>query len=241
MDDNKNYYCRLINKENQQELEEVAQIMSDVFTGVQVGERYISEPMVKYSGIQNESYKDFLFMYLKQIVRDELTVVAIDKKTDRVIGAIISENFNPNAEPPNFEGELTPYIEIMEFITELEHKFIHTIENSIINKVKPGDFVHIILLGVKSERQKARIAMDLLDLVETIAKEKGYKGLFAEATNFKSQKVFTEFSNYIVPYNNSHEAVALKYNNYKAFSKIPKDIAIECQIVYKALHDKFSL
>lgn len=72
---NKEYYCRLINKENQQELEEVAQVMSDVFTGVQVGDRFISEPMVKYSGIQNESYKDFLFMYLKQIVRDEFTVV----------------------------------------------------------------------------------------------------------------------------------------------------------------------
>lgn len=236
----KTYTVEVLQPQDKTTLEEVSHILADVFAGVQVGERFIQEPMITAAGIRNQGFYEFTRDYLQVVVSHGLTVYARDNDTGRVVGAVASEAFNPNEEVPTFEGEQAGWNAMYPFLEELDAPIIEKFEHLAGRKMTQEDIVHLFLLGIKAEHNKGQIAQDLIDLLFNIASEKGFKGIFAEATNPKSQKVLRERNGYHVPTSVTGELVEKAYSE-APFNTIPVEVATECQIMYKAIDKNFEL
>lgn len=236
----KTYYCEVLQAEDTKAMEETAQIISDVFTGCYVGERYIDEPMITSLGVSNENFKNFNMNFLRHTVSQGLTVIAKDVVTGSVIGATMNEDFNPYEEIPNLEGEDAPYLKLYEFLVDLDAMFLNRIKEVHGEDAKMGEYVHLFLVGVKSEHGKAAILTELIEMAEQVAKDKGYRGLFAEATNYKSQRVLRDMCGYTLPKYRG-KPVSLGYSGYETFSHIPEEISMDCQILYKPTESKYTL
>lgn len=237
----KNYYMEVLYPHNKQLMKETARLIAEVFTGVQVGGRYIDEPMIKALGFSRETFGEFILHYMEETGHAGLNVVAIDRETGKVIGALVSENFNPNEEIPTFGGELAPLNVLYDFLIKLDAGFIEKAESNLERKVELNDYVHLFLMGIKTEHSKRIIAADLIEFLAKISEEKGYKGIFAEATSPKSQSVFRDLGGFTVPLDISGQPVVKKYEGFEPFDTIAKEVSEECQILYRPLEEIYSL
>lgn len=235
-----NYSLEVLQNGDTETLEEIAQVLADVFAGVKVGERFIQEPMITAAGITNKGFYEFTRDYLMNVAYQGLTVYARDNDTGRVIGSIASDAFNPNEEVPVFEGEQAGWNLMYPFLEDLDEGLIKKFEQVAERKMTTNDLVHIFLIGVKAEHSKGIIAKEMIDLTYQLGKEKGYVGMFAEATNPKSQKVLKVYNGCSVPIGVDGELVLKEYNE-APFDTIEKDVATACEINYRAIDNKYKL
>lgn len=74
----------------------------------------------------------------------------------------------------------------MPIVALLENLDVWYLEN---NPVKPGEILHVIMVGVAEEYMNRSIAFDLFMYSYKICKELGFKGGISEVTGKKSQRV----------------------------------------------------
>jgi hypothetical protein len=241
IDEYNSYQYEVLDHQNIQLLIDTADCIAETFTGVQVGGSFIQEPMTKALNLSKETFKVFAQGYLEAVGPQGLTIIAKERETGRVIGTLICEDFNPEEEVPVFEGDLEPFNAINEFLGALDVPFIERLETEFKKPILAGDLVHLFMLGVRTEHSKRFIVKEMFNLLNKVAIEKGYKGIFAEATNNKSLKVFENMDDYIIPSDLSGRAITKKYVENEFFKTIPADIAEGCTIVYKSLNDENKL
>lgn len=236
-----NYEYGVCNPWDEKLIKEMAECLAETFTGVQVGSAYIKEPMSIAIHLSKEALAEFVTLYIENVSEAGLCTYAKDKETGKIIGALACENFNPKEEPPILEGNLAPINLITQFLWRLDKKFIETVELKTKTKIQDGEYAHPLMLGVRAEKDKKYIGVNLLSLMLERAKAQGYKGAFGEATNLRSQKLVTELLGYIVVRDIEDNPIAIRYDDDEIFHTIPEDIATECCLVYKALDDRFEL
>ncbi len=229
-------------EENDEELIlDSVKCLAETFTGMDISGKEIYEPMVKACGLSKDDMFQFVLEYLKASVNDGLSFVAKDKTIDRVVAVVACENFNPDEEAPIFEGSLSPMNKVMEFLGEINERFISTIEYKTGKKVEKNEYVHAFMAGSRLGKFKSYVIAKLVELIMKKGKENGYKGVFAEATNIKSSKVLTDYHDFHLVIDKHDMPILKEYSSVEIFSKIPKEVATDCRILYKALKPEYDI
>ena len=164
-----------------------AECLAETFTGVQVGEAYIKEPMSLVVQISKEDHQAFTYGYLKSVLDHGFCFIAKDPSTGKVIGAIACEKYDPHEIPPVFEGKLEPMNKIIDFLADLGDRLKETIEWKTGSIIEANQFVHIFMIGIRAEKNKKFVAYELVRMAVKKAEEQGFKALFCEATNIRCQ------------------------------------------------------
>ena len=230
----------ILNHENQHDIKQAAIVLAETFTGVQVGNAFIREPMSYACSLSTEQFTEFATLYLEGIAPHGLTVVGKDEKGE-IVAVLACENFNPEEEVPVFDGELEPMNHIIQFLLDIDISFVEKAEKVLNKKVEDKEFVHAFMVGVRLERDKKHVAVKLFEILEEVAKEKGYKGVFGEATNLRSQNLMFKLLNYYTCTDVHGKPIAKRYDEHPVFKSIPYEIAEECSLVYKGFDKEYQI
>ncbi|AKN30029.1 hypothetical protein Ccar_03985 [Clostridium carboxidivorans P7] len=241
MNFNENYEYEVCSPNDEKTIVEMAKCLAETFTGVQVGSTFIKEPMSIALNLSKEALTEFVIEYLKYVTEDGLSTYAIDTRTGELVGAIACENFNPKEEPPILKGELKSINGITQFLWQLDKKFIEVVEFKTNQEMKVREYVHPLMLGVRTERDKKYIGASLVQLILDTAKEKGFKGAIVEATNFRSQMLASKLLGFYTIDDIHEKPISIRYEDNEMFNSIPENIASECMLMYKPLDEKFRL
>lgn len=141
------------------------------------------EPMTKALGITLEEFKHCAKILLRKAVKDQLSLVATDNRTGKVIGALICEDFL--TEPPEDIETVSPkFFPIFELLGGLDEAY----KKKYL--VKPGQLYHICMVGV--DKEYAGLSTRLTKIAEHMARKKGYIASIGEATGPISYKIYTQ-------------------------------------------------
>lgn len=235
-----NFKCKILNSGNKNLIYGAAECLSKTFTGIQVGKYFISEPLSQICKLSKDDMMEFTLDYIKNIVSDGLCIIALDNDTGKVIGAMAAENYDPNRNSFTFNGNSKSIYNIFNFLADLDEIFLSNLESKIGRKVVKNEYVHGTMLGVITESNKKYIANEMLELLIDEASKQGYKAMFSEATNFKSQK-FSELYGFYVAKDLKGNPISKKYCEDKIFYQIPADVGSECLLMIKPIQEKLKI
>lgn len=239
-----NFKCKILNSTDEELLYGAAECLTETFTGVNIGETYISEPLSQVCNLTKKDMLNFNLNYLRNISKDRLCIVAIDNNTSKVIGAIAAENYIPNEEVLTLTNDKydnnNDLYSLFTFLSTLDNKFINVLENKLGRAIFENEFIHGIMVGVRTELNKKDVANDMMSLLMKEASNRGFKALFVEATNFRSQK-FNKLNGFYVAKDLEGNPISNKYCEDKIFNKVPEDVGLECVVMIKPIEENFNL
>lgn len=230
-----NLEYRLLDAMDEELILDTAECLSDVFVGVDIAGKKISEPIVDSLGLSKEDMFRFTVKYLRKLVCDGLSFVALDKKVNKVVAAVICENFEPEKEVLVFKGSLAPINDIMNFFAEIDDRFVRTIEFNTGHKVEKDEYVKVFMAGSRLGKFRGYVIAKLIKLIMDKARKNGYKGIFVKATDYRYAKVFIDYHSFHLVYNKENQPILKEYSSVKAFNKIPYNIAKNCRVLYRTL------
>lgn len=160
------------------ELHELAMMAADAFA------RY--EPVISSLGISLEDFAGFVRLLGPKVEQEELTVIARDQKTDRIIGAMITDDFavEPSENIRQFGDNFEPMWAVLD---ELDTQYK---QGRILSQ---GEYLHLFLLAVDHRQSGKNIAKNLVKTCLKNGIKKGYKTGVVEATGVVSQHIFRKF------------------------------------------------
>ncbi|QYR20254.1 hypothetical protein KZ483_20820 [Paenibacillus sp. sptzw28] len=229
-----NFVYEVLPESDKELVSETAECLADTFTGIQVGDAFIVEPLTKALRLSKETLFEFIFEHLKMTAKQGLTIIARDKKTGKVVGATAAESYDPDDMTPPFEGKFEPINNIMNILDFLDRKYVHFLQSTTGKKVQKDEHIHLFMCGVRLEKNKKYVAIEMKKLLERIGKEKGYKSIFTDATNFRSQKL-SDLLNYTVPLDEEGNPIVYTYAKDPLFKNIPGHTSHSCKLYYKML------
>lgn len=184
---------------------------------------YFGEPMTKALDITLEEFKYFAEIFLRKAVLDQLSVVAKDNITGKVVGVLIAEDFM--TEPPASIETVSPkFLPIFQLLGTLDEKYKEKYP------VKLGEMYHIFMVGVYKEYPG--LSLPLTRTAEIIAREKGYIAAIAETTGPISHKIYTKRLGF-------KELEDIEPINYAKFEYYGKHVfasiseCTSCQVIFK--------
>ncbi|MCT4543741.1 MAG: hypothetical protein N4A63_09380 [Vallitalea sp.] len=233
-------YKRLDDKDDKL-IVEAAKCLAETFAGVTVNKETISEPMVQAVHLSIDDFNEFVYNYMKNVVEQGLCYIATNRKNSRIIGVLACEDFNPDDEIPHFTDNLEPMNKICELLEDLDKRLLETIYLKTNKKIKKNEFVHMFMIGVRSDKLKKEIAKDLVKICEDDAIKRGYKGMFLEATNIKSAKLISKYFEFENVYDNEGALIHTNYKDTEYFKDIPPEKSVDCKLFYKALDPEYNI
>ncbi|MGR9000192.1 MAG: hypothetical protein ACU88J_14255 [Gammaproteobacteria bacterium] len=171
------------------ELDEMAVMTAETFT------RY--EPVTSSLAIPAEEFADFVRLLGPKLEQEELTVIAREQDTNRIIGAMVTDDFaiEPPGEMRSLGGNFEP---IWAVLDELDTQYK---QGKILPKY---EYLHFFLLAVNDRQSGKNIAKNLVQTCLENGISKGYKTGVVEATGVVSQHIFRKFGfedRFEAPYN----------------------------------------
>lgn len=230
-----NLEYKLLDSIDEKIILDAAECLSEVFVGIEIAGRKISEPMIEAIGVSKKDMFDFTLKYLKKLVGDGLSFVALDKRNNRVVAVIVCDSFDPEEYPPIFKGSLASMNEIMNFFTAINDRFVSTVQLKTGHRVKRNEYIQIFMAGSRSGKFRGYIIAKLLKLVMDKGRKAGYKGIFVKATDSRYAKIFTEYHNFHLVYNKENKPLLKEYSSAEILKKIPPHILKDCKVFYRAL------
>jgi ribosomal protein S18 acetylase RimI-like enzyme len=219
---------------------DAAECLAETFTGVQVGDAYIQEPMSLVVQISKEDHQKFTYGYLKSVLDHGFCFIAKDSDTGKVMAVIAVEIYNPDEVLPVFEGNLEPMNKIADFLAVLGNRFKDTVKWKTGSTVKNNQFVHIFMIGVRAEKNKKFVAYELVRMTVKKAEEQGFKGVVCEATNLRCQ-MMAEPLGFYLPTDKDNQPIETLYATDETFHTIPAEVATRCVVLYKDLDPAYEL
>lgn len=235
------YSYEILSSSDEPSITDAAECLAETFIGVKVGDSFVREPMAHAVNLSKETFQIFVEEYIKNVVEQGFCYIARDKETGKVVGALAAEIFNPDDEAPIFEDDLEPMNKIISFLGELDGRFIEAFESKMQQKLMHSDLTHGFMIGVRVEKSKKLIAAELVRMWIEDSSKRGYKGVFVEATNFRSQKLVVDMFDFYVPVGSNNQPIVSKYSDDEIFKIIPEDISTECMILYKNLVPSYKI
>ncbi|MFH7024524.1 MAG: GNAT family N-acetyltransferase [Heteroscytonema crispum UTEX LB 1556] len=151
-----------------------------------VAEAFIySDPMAIVQGFYDEEFANYIKLLGSWAQREELTVIARDKHSDKVIGAIIAADF-ASVSPLNIENISDKFKPVFELLEELETRYKQG------KDIRLGKYLHCYMLAVSPQRRGQKVAQNLIQACLKNGTSKGYTTAVTEAANSISQQVFTK-------------------------------------------------
>lgn len=227
----------ILDHTNPELIAETAKCLSETFIGYEAKGQIIREPMCYAIKLEKEDFDLFVLEYLQSIVEQGFCFIAKDSQTGKVIGTLACEIFDPSIEEvPVFEGSFEPFNRIMELLMDLDERFMKALEKRMGRKPSNNEYIHAFMLGIKSEKDRKEIALNLMNLALKTAEEKDFIGCFTEATSFKSQTIVKKYFDFYVVSDLDNQPIITTYAETEAFSAIPESIAKDCQLLYRPLN-----
>lgn len=178
-----------------------------------VTEAFITyEPMTAFQAVSEDAFRHFAGLLLQKAEDEQLTTVARDPQTGKIIGAMISEDIG-NPEPAGLDSIDERFGPIFTLLGSLSDQYFATRPAP-----KPGEYAHLFMVGTRHTRKSGGVALNLVKLAVENARNKGFKVAFAETTGRISQHVFTNR----VGFTQHHEILYkdFEFDGQKVFAKI---------------------
>lgn len=155
----------------EKDLEETISCLCEVFPR--------NEPMTKAAGINSDEFYYFAKIYCEKAVKDELSVIARDKASNKLIGFLISEDLL--SEPPEgIEAINVKFYPVLALLDSLDEKY----KNSC--KVQKGQILHLFMGGVIEDFKNRNITTRLIEENLKLAERKNFSGAIGEGTGASS-------------------------------------------------------
>jgi GNAT superfamily N-acetyltransferase len=149
-----------------------------------IGEAFVtSEPMTVTTGISKGEFVNLIKFLGSWAQPQELTVIARDKQSNEVVGAMIARDF-----ALEFTVDGAVFSDKFEPIFELIYKLQSLYKQD--KEVREGEYLYCNILAVSPRYVGQDIAQNLVQFCLENAIQRGFKTAFAEATNSISQRVF---------------------------------------------------
>jgi ribosomal protein S18 acetylase RimI-like enzyme len=155
--------------------EEMARLLGEAFSR--------QDPPAVAVGLTPSEFEAFVRLFLPRAAIEGLTVVARQASTRRLIGALLTED--SASAPPDGMEELSPKFEpIFDILGQLDTEYRGDVA------VRPGESLHLFLLGVAESVAGRGVAQQLVSTCLERGAGKGYRRAVTEATNKVSQHIF---------------------------------------------------
>lgn len=158
-----------------EDLEETAIAVGQAFSG--------SDPMAIAQNLSVQDFQHYIELLGEWLVEANLSVIAKDRASSRVVGALIAGDFA--AESPLEIGQIS-------------HKFtpIFALFQSLEDAYKQGksiarnEYLHLYMLAVVPQSRGKGVAHTLVSTALGLGRAQGYKTALTEAANPTSQHIF---------------------------------------------------
>ena len=152
-----------------------------------VGKAFInSDPMAIGQQLSLEEFADYIKLLGKWAEKQRLTIIAKDKLTDEVVGAVLAGDFASDSPltPENSEHISNKFEPIVELLESLETQYKYG------KQIRTGEYLHIYMLAVSPKYQGKQIAQNLIRICLDNGVAEGFSWAFTEAANSISQHIF---------------------------------------------------
>ena len=159
-------------------LNEMANLVAQAFT--------FSDPMAIVQNFTIAEFADYVELLGRNIEEQKLTIVAKDKLTNKLVGAVIAADFisDSTLNPENSDELSIKFEPIVELLMSLEHQYTHN------KQIKIGEYLHVYMLAVSPEYRGERIAQNLVRLCLENGVQRDFSNAVTEAANSISQHIF---------------------------------------------------
>jgi len=155
--------------------DEMSKLLGEVFA-----ER---DPPAVAAGITAPEFEAFVSLFCPKASAEGLTIVARSSVTGEMVGAMLAED--AGTAPPDTLDHISPtFAPVLDILGQLDADYRSS------TTIRPGEFVHLFLIGVAREFAGMGIAQQLVTRCLENAVQKDYSRAITEATNKTSQQVF---------------------------------------------------
>lgn len=160
------------------------------------------EPMARALEISMQEFTTFLSLCLPRMIEEGLSVVARDRGTGRMVGAVLADSLGGPALPPwpdGPEGERarTMFAPLLAALATLDEQWLAE------RQARDGQVLHVALVGVDEAAARDGIARLLLEACIGTAEARGFASAIAEVTSGASHRLFRShgfLDRFVVPY-----------------------------------------
>jgi ribosomal protein S18 acetylase RimI-like enzyme len=157
------------------DMDEMVQLLGVVFSR--------RDPPAVAMAITPAEFETLVRLFCPAAASGRLTVIARSAETGRMAGALLTED--SAAEPPGGVEALSPKFDpIFDILGSLDSEYRDQ------EAVRPGERLHLFLLGVDEAFAGRGIAQRLVEACLRNGLNRGYRRAVTEATNLTSQHVF---------------------------------------------------
>lgn len=158
-----------------QDADEMIWLLGDVFS------RW--DPPNVAVGLTTSEFEDLVRLFCPKAAVERLTIVARRVGTREVVGALLAED--SATPPPNgMDGLSTKFGPIFDILGQLDTEY------SAGRTKRPGESLHLFLLGVSESAAGRGVAQQLVSKCVELGSSRGYRTAVTEATNRVSQHIF---------------------------------------------------
>ena len=170
------------------------------------------EPLASYLEIMPPEFKVFANVIVPPQLDNNLTFVAVDSETNKVAAIYFAEDYcqEEEAEIPGLSPKFAPIFALHEVLGEMYRT---------IREVKPGEVLHMFMLGVSKSYLGRGIGNKLLRHSLELATENGYKYALGEASNVISQHMLRKHLGFETLASVDYSSFTVK--GEKPFDKVP--------------------
>lgn len=167
---------------------EMAHLLAEEFS--------LYEPMGLAVGLSYDELHRIVSLYCPKAVEEQITIVARDTGTGKMVGAMLTDDFAGGA-PPGVEHVIDAFPPIATLLDDLDERYKHG------RTIERGEYLHLFMLAVCHRNTGRHIGHHLVQATLENGRRRGYRAAVTEATGSVSQHIFrnTGFEDRIVaPY-----------------------------------------
>lgn len=219
------YTYEILNKDQHDLIDQAAAIFGHTFVGIEVGGKWIQEPMISTLGLTYEDWSQFCKTYIETVVDQGFCAVALDE-TRQVVGALAADSnrFEIHGKPM-FSGSFEKMNVVQEALEDIDRRFLEDYAYRYGKELEDGDVLHIFLLGVMAEHHRHEAVEGLSNLLAARAREAGLRMMLAEATNPKSMRLLERYQGMTKYVDRHGDYIVHLYATNEQLNKIPADVA----------------
>jgi hypothetical protein len=184
-----------------------------------------NDPITRALGITLTDFKAFARFFCKNAVKEQLSVVARDRKRATLLGCLVSEDMLTRI-PQNLEKDFPKFAPIISLMRKMDKDYIHN------NHVDKNEVMHEFLLGVTPSWKGHNIGENLIVSSMIQGRTMNYRGAIAEIGNPITSHMHQETNGFYVVGDTKYKDFV--YDHSKVFENIITDDNKSCKLVYKS-------
>jgi hypothetical protein len=135
--------------------------------------------MAVAQNLSQQEFIEFINLLAPKAHKEKLTIIAKDKATEKIIGALIAEDF-VSPPPSGLEKLSKKFAPIFALLDELNGQYKQKRDITL------GEYLHVFIVAIDQRRNGERMAQTLIEVCLENGIRQGYKAAVPEATGLVS-------------------------------------------------------